>query len=837
MKKIIPLLFLLSGFSAMAQAPVQWNSSEILLALKKLRVLGAVLYVAAHPDDENTRLLAYFSKGKLYRTGYLSLTRGDGGQNLIGDEQGVELGLIRTQELLAARRIDGAEQFFTRAYDFGFSKSTEEATGIWGKNKVLADVVWVIRKFQPEVIITRFPGDSRAGHGHHSASAVLAREAFAAAADPLKFPEQLKSGVQVWKAKRILWNTFNFGSVNATAENQFKIDVGDYQPLLGKSFGEIAAESRSQHKSQGFGVPSSRGQAFEYFIPLEGDAPVSDLFDGVNTGWDKIPGGQLINAGIDKIIAEYNFEHPEKALPALISLYKTINDLPGSYWKTQKLKELQVLIRMVGGIYIEASGNQEYAVHGDSIQVSFSIINRMVSGVKLNAIHSEPLDTILKTDIPLNRNFVIQKKYLVPFTKPISQPYWLEDEMDKGSFNVSDQQFIGLPENQPSFTADVELAIGGVNFVYTVPVQYKHTDPVKGELFQPIVVAPQVSINTSPGVLLFNKGKSQARSFNLLATAYSNVNIQQPSWFYQVGTLQERKKDSGLVLTKSASKNIVFPFSNKNLNGSEKDRLMVGLNYVTKNDEASNYLAMSQINYDHIPPIRYFYPDGITVLNIPFQKTGKNIGYIKGAGDKVPEALEQMGFAVSFLTEQDMKAEILQKYDAVVTGIRAYNIHSWLTSNYEVLMDYVKKGGNLVVQYNTNSFAGPLSARISPYAFEISRNRVTDENSEIKFVDNKEALLNRPNRITQKDFEGWVQERGIYFAEKLSPEFRTVLEMKDPGEKENMNGSLVVAQLGKGRFIYTGLAFFRQLPAGVPGAYRLFANIVSNPNLPINAAE
>jgi LmbE family N-acetylglucosaminyl deacetylase len=837
MKKIISLLFLLGGFTAMAQAPVQWNSSEILLALKKLKVLGAVLYVAAHPDDENTRLLAYFSKGKLYRTGYLSLTRGDGGQNLIGDEQGVELGLIRTQELLAARRIDGAEQFFTRAYDFGFSKSTEEATGIWGKEKVLADVVWVIRKFQPEVIITRFPGDARAGHGHHSASSVLAREAFAAAADPSKFPEQLKAGVQVWQAKRILWNTFNFGTVNATAENQFKIDVGDYQPLLGKSFGELAAESRSQHKSQGFGVPSSRGQAFEYFIPLEGAAPVTDLFDGVSTGWDKIPGGQLIDTSIDKIIAEYNFEHPEKILPALVNLYKTINDLPASYWKTQKLKELQVLIRMVGGIYIEASGNQEYAVHGDSIQVSFSIINRLVDGVKLNSIHSEPLDTILKAGIPLNRNFVIQKKYLVPFTKPISQPYWLEDEMDKGSFNVGDQQLIGLPENRPSFTADVELEISGVNFVYTVPVQYKHTDPVKGELFQPIVVAPQVSINTSPGVLLFNKGKSQTRSFNMLATAYSNVNIQQPSWFYQAGTFQERKKDSALVLKRSASKNIVFPFSNKNLNGSEKTRLIVGLNYLARNDEASSYLAMSQINYDHIPPIRYFYPDGVTVLNIPFQKSGKNIGYIKGAGDKVPEALEQMGFTVNYLTEQDMKADILQKYDAVVTGIRAYNIHPWLTSNYEVLMDYVKKGGNLVVQYNTNSFAGPLSARISPYGFEISRNRVTDENSEIRFVDNKEALLNYPNKISQKDFEGWVQERGIYFAEKLGPEFRTVLEMKDPGEKENMNGSLVVAQLGKGRFIYTGLAFFRQLPAGVPGAYRLFANIVSNPNLPINAAE
>lgn len=837
MKKIIPFLFLLSGFSAMSQAPVQWNSSEILLALKKLKVLGSVLYVAAHPDDENTRLLAYFSKGKLYRTGYLSMTRGDGGQNLIGDEQGVELGLIRTQELLAARRTDGAEQFFTRAYDFGFSKSTEEALDFWGKDKVLGDVVWIIRKFQPEVIITRFPGDDRAGHGHHSASSVLAREAFTAAADPAMFPEQFKYGVQVWQAKRVMWNTFNFGAVNATSENQFKIDVGEYQPLLGKGFGEIAAESRSQHKSQGFGVPSSRGQAFEYFLPLGGDAPVKDLFDGVVTGWEKLPGGSSINAAVEKIISEYSFEHPEKSLPSLITLYRSINDLPVSYWKAQKLKEVQHLIRMAGGIYIEAAGYQEYAVQGDSMQVSVSIINRLAEGVKLKAIHSEPLDSSMNVSIPLNRNLVFQKKFLVPLSKSLSQPYWLNDEMDKGSFTVKEQELIGLPENPASFQATIELEIGGVSLQYSVPFQYKHTDPVKGELFQPIVVAPPVSINTSPGVLLFNKNKNLTRPFNLLATAYGNVNITNPLWFYQVGTLQERKKDSSLVLSQNASKNIVFPISNKTLNGTEKNKLIVGLSYMTGKTEASNYLAMAQINYDHIPAIRYFYPDGVTVLNIPIQKTGKNIGYVKGAGDKVPEALEQMGFTVSFINEQDMKAEVLQRYDAIVTGIRAYNIHSWLTSNYEVLMEYVNRGGNLVVQYNTNSFAGPLSARISPYPLTISRNRITDENSEIKFVDPKAVLLNRPNKISVNDFEGWVQERGVYFADKPGPQFSTVLEMKDPGEKQTMNGSLVVAQFGKGRFIYTGLAFFRQLPAGVPGAYRLFANLVSNPNSPLNATE
>src|SRR3954454_7323931 len=257
--------FFYFAFSSNAQTPPTYSSADIYLQIKKLNVLGSVLYVAAHPDDENTRLLAYFAKEKLYRTGYLSLTRGDGGQNLIGNEQGIELGLIRTQELLSARRIDGAEQFFSRAFDFGFSKSTEEALKIWNKEKILSDVVWVIRKFQPDVIITRFPGDERAGHGHHQASEILAKEAFIAAADSTKFPEQFKYGLRPWQAKRILWNTFNFGGNNTTSENQFKMDVGVYNSLLGKSYGEIASESRSQHKSQAFCIARQRGLTFEYF--------------------------------------------------------------------------------------------------------------------------------------------------------------------------------------------------------------------------------------------------------------------------------------------------------------------------------------------------------------------------------------------------------------------------------------------------------------------------------------------------------------------------------------------------------------------------------------------
>jgi LmbE family N-acetylglucosaminyl deacetylase len=377
MKRLLLAIFVCCKLSdALAQPPKSWTSAEMYQAIKKLNVLGSVLYIAAHPDDENTRLIAYLSKDKLYRTGYLSLTRGDGGQNLIGDEQGIELGLIRTQELLAARRIDGGEQFFTRAFDFGYSKSPEETFTKWDKEKILSDVVWVIRKFQPEIIINRFPVTGEGGHGHHTASGILANEAFTAAADPNRFPEQLKY-VSVWQAKRVMWNTFNFGGTNTTREDQFKIDVGGYNPLLGKSYGEIAAESRSQHKSQGFGVPASRGEALEYFKATNGDMPVTDLMDGIDATWNKIPGGSKISAMIDSLTASFDFLHPEKSVKGLVLLYNVLINLPNGIWQLKKIEETKELIQQCSGLFIDATTSEQFAVKTDSIRINFSFNNRL----------------------------------------------------------------------------------------------------------------------------------------------------------------------------------------------------------------------------------------------------------------------------------------------------------------------------------------------------------------------------------------------------------------------------------------------------------------------------
>lgn len=813
---------------AKAQTPRTLSSAEIFAGIQRLKVLGSVLYVAAHPDDENTRLLACLARERHLRTGYLSLTRGDGGQNLIGDEQGIELGLIRTQELLAARRIDGAEQFFTRAFDFGFSKSTDEALRTWGREKILGDVVWVIRKFQPDVIVTRFPEDSRAGHGHHSASGVLAREAFTAAADPARFPEHFALGVKPWQAKRILWNTFNFGGNNTTSPDQFRIDVGGYLPLIGRSLGEISAESRSQHKSQGFGVPSSRGASLEYFVHLLGDRASKDLLDDIDTRWSRIPGGQALESRIDEILRGYSLSNPSASAAGLAALYKDISALPASVWRDAKLREVTELIAATAGLYLEATTNQPIVAQDDSLMVSVQVNNRTGIRARWISTHLDGHDTTIAQSLQPNRNLAVTHILHVPGDRPLSQPYWLARDMAPGSFSVADPSMIGMPENPPAYTTRFLIEVEGVPVEFSRAVMYKFTDPVKGERFQPLHVVPPVVVNATPGVMLFRTGKAGSRSLQVTAAANTRVNSAEAIFGWMSGDQRQSLRDTafrmgrGEVRTRSLS---VTPPT-----AGSRAMVQPSVEYRHHGNAQTNTLALSEIEYDHIPVIRYFYPDRTVALSAPVATTGRKVGYVRGAGDKVSEALTELGFEVTFLGEEDMQPAVLRQFDAIVTGVRAYNVHPWLDARHAVLMDYVAQGGNLVVQYNTNSFAGPAKARIGPLPFNISRGRVTDEFSAVNILDPSDPLLNIPNRITPADFEGWVQERGIYFAETPAAGYRTVLGMRDPGESADMAGSLIHASHGKGRFIYTGLVFFRQLPAGVPGAYRLFANLVSNPN-------
>jgi LmbE family N-acetylglucosaminyl deacetylase len=810
-------LFLSSSFSQTYS-----TSADIYLGLKKLNILGSVLYIAAHPDDENTRLLTYFSKDKLYRTGYLSLTRGDGGQNLIGDEQGVELGLIRTQELLSARRTDGAEQFFSRAFDFGYSKTPQETFTKWDREKMLSDVVWVIRKFQPDVIITRFPTTGEGGHGQHTASAILANEAFIAAADPNRFPEQLKY-VQPWQANRILWNTFNFGSTNTTANDQFHFDVGGYNPVLGKSYGEIAADSRSQHKSQGFGVPRSRGEAMEFFKTTGGKSPGNDLFDDVDITWKRISGGEKIQQLINAILGSFDFMQPQKSVPQLVDVYKALKVLPQSFWRDQKIKEVKDLIEGASGLWIEAFTNQQYAVQGDSVRINFVLNDRLGVGAKVNDIVVDQFDSSFSADLQKNKNFSFTKTFFVPVTKEITQPYWLQNKMEEGYFNVTDQLLIGQADVTPAYIASYDLTINGEKISFSKPVKYKFTDQVKGELYQPVFVIPSVNVVSAPNILLFHKGEHDNKEVLVQVNANKalsgKADVHARSASYDLS-----KKDSLFSLVKNASQLYSFPLNSEKMYSRETDNLYGYFHNINSKEDVTGYLAMRSINYDHIPSIRYFYAENVKILNIDLKTYNKKIGYIIGAGDKVPEALEEIGYDVFPLTEKELARNNLQQYDAIIAGVRSFNTNDWMMKYYDKLMKYVQDGGNYIVQYSqANNLRG---GKMGPYNFIVSGKRITDENAPVTFLKPDHPVLNFPNKITQDDFKGWIQERSIYHADRLDSNFQTILRMNDPGEAPD-DGALVIAKYGKGYFTYTGLVFFRELPAGVPGAYRLLANIIA----------
>jgi len=797
-------------------------SGEIYEGIRKLNVLGSVLYIAAHPDDENTRLLSYFTKDKLYRTGYLSLTRGDGGQNLIGNEQGIALGLIRTQELLSARRIDGAEQFFTRAYDFGFSKNPEETFTKWDKEKILSDVVWVIRKFQPDVIITRFPVTGEGGHGHHTASAILANEAFSAAADPKRFPEQIKF-VQAWKATRILMNGFSFGAVSTERPDQFKVDVGGYNAVIGKSYGEIAAESRSQHKSQGFGVASGRGEAIESFSTTGGNALTKDLFDDVQTSWKRVEGSEAVIAEIQKAIDGYNFLKPQQSIPQLVKVYKILKSMRRGYWTDKKIEEVSGLIRSCSGLWVEAVSNLQNAVQGDSLRINTSLNNRLGADVTLKGLSVGNFDTSFNAPLSSNKNFLLSKTILVPADKEISQPYWLKEKMEDGMFTISDQQLIGQPDINVPYYVTLALQINGVEVTLSRPVQYKYTHPVRGEIYQPLSIIPQVTIASNPDMVIFKKGEAVSKEVDLQLFANKKMNTAMVVSLRSDNNLYS--KNDSVVSLPGFKRNYVFSIKSKDI--KQDVELVKGFaKYKAGMGESVATLDMLSIHYDHIPDIRYFFSDNVRVMNMDLKTVGRKVGYIPGAGDKVPEALEQMGYEVTLLSDKELSRNNLSQYNTIITGVRAYNTNEWMNTFYDKLMKYVEEGGNLVVQYNTSNQLGQLRVRMSPYPFNISRNRVTDENAAISFLKPGHPVLNYPNKIGQDDFKGWVQERSIYHAAAADSRFESILGMSDRGEPSD-NGSLIIANYGKGYFTYTGLVFFRELPAGVPGAYRLLANIIA----------
>jgi LmbE family N-acetylglucosaminyl deacetylase len=819
MRRLIWLLLLLP---LTTYSQKQLSTSEIRLRLKKLNYLGSVLYVAAHPDDENTRVIAYLANERLAATAYLSMTRGDGGQNLIGPEIRDLLGLIRTQELLAARRLDGGQQFFTRANDFGFSKNVTEAFEIWNKNEVLSDVVRVYREFQPDVIITRFPPDERAGHGHHTGSAVLAQEAFDLAGTTTAYSEQLKS-FSPWKPKRLLTNTGRWWNqtINEKSPGVVALNVGSFNTLLGKSYSEIAAESRTQHKSQGFGSQGRRGDALEFFEYMKGDSAKSDILDGVNTTWARLKGGAKIQPVVDKILTKFSDERPHEIIPDLLTLRKEIATLEPGVWRNRKLQETDLLIQACAGLYTEVTAAQFNVAPGEAVRMQFEIVNRSKANVRLKSIKSEILgfDTTANLDAGFNQLITFKSQKQVDSKATYSGPYWLREEHTQGLFTVKDPSLIGLPENSPSIVLKFNYLVDNQDLSINVPLVYKWTDPVKGELMRPFEVVPPVAVSLSSPVYIFRDATPQ--SIVVLAKSSSNqamngsLGLSLPA-----GWKAEPAQQSFSLSKRGEEHSLTFMVT------PAKEEVNSKLGAFATIDGKTYKHSIQTINYDHIPTQTLVPEASARLVKMNIRKEGGVVAYIRGAGDDVPAALRNLGYEVWEMKNDEVTAANLARVDAVVLGVRALNTNERIRYFMPTLFKFVENGGTLVVQYNTNFEMEIDQDKFSPYPLTLSRDRVTEENSEVRILKPDHPALNYPNKITSDDFKGWVQERGLYYPNKWDPKFEALISSNDKGESAK-DGGLLVAKYGQGHYVYTGLSFFRELPEGVPGAYKLFANLVS----------
>ncbi len=823
---LIALLTLVLATSALAR-----DAAELQLALRKLTVVGGALYVAAHPDDENTAMLAWLANDRLVRTAYLSVTRGDGGQNLIGEETGPLLGLIRTQELLAARRIDGAEQMFTRAIDFGYSKNPEETLAIWGHDAVLADVVWAIRRFQPDVIVTRFPITGEGGHGHHTASAMLAEEAFKAAADPTKFSDQLRY-VGPWQAKRILWNRFSFGKPidpnDPSVAKSLRVDLGTFNPLLGRAYTEIAAQSRSQHKSQGFGSAERRGTIINYYDLRFGDAATTDLFEGVDTSWARYPGGEKVGNVLQRAADSFDAKKPAASVPLLLQALNALTQLratpawsdPSKPWLAGKEREILDAIRDCAGIAIDVAAGDSTVTPGGELPVSVTVVNRSDYPFRLamvSSLYAKPgkaPGTPLENNKPVKTDIVLQP----PAQQPYSQPYWLAQDPTKGLYTVKDPALVGRPENAPDLAINVALDDNMMNtLVFSVPVVVRWTDPVKGEQVRKVDVVPPVSVKLSSNVYLFPDAKPRpvAVMMKSFGATSGSVALQMPKgWTATPASAPVTFSGKG---DEQRATFIVTPPAG--------DETAVLRAQVSLTPEGSNIAeGITEIEYPHIPAQRVIGAAAAKAVRADIKHRGAHVGYIMGAGDYVPDTLRQVGYDVTLLSDADLDRGDFSQYDAIVTGVRAYNTRKRLKLAQPKLMQYVENGGTMVVQYNT--LDDLVIAAPGPKPFKISRDRVTVEEAPVKLIDPAQAILSTPNKITTADFDGWVQDRGLYFPNEWDPAYTTVLATNDPGESEKAGGELVT-RFGKGVFVYTAYAWWRQLPAGVPGAIRAFVNLVS----------
>ncbi len=823
------VIFLLSFQIINAQQPQKPNSVEIYNQIQKLNFLGSVLYIAAHPDDENTRLISYLSNETKARTGYLSLTRGDGGQNLIGSQLRELLGVIRTQELIEARKIDGGEQFFTRANDFGYSKNPDETLEIWDKEKVLSDIVWTIRKFQPDVIINRFDHRTAGNtHGHHTASAILSVESFTKTNDTSVFPEQLKF-VEPWQPKRQFFNTswWFYGSKEkfdaADKTNFISMQIGVYYPSIGKSNQEIAALSRSRHQSQGFGSTGTRGEEIEYleFIngkPLQHKAAI---FEGIDTSWNRVQGGKPIGELMTKIASEFDFENPSASIPDLVKAYLMIQSLDENHWKIIKSEEIKKTIAACAGLFLEAVAQNQEATPESLVKLRLEAINRSSISMNLTSVTTLPESKNTPQNLSLKNNIsqIINLDLQLPSTIEYTQPYWLKEKFTEGMYTVSDQKIIGNPDIIREVKVVFNIQIGGIEIPFERTVIYKYNDDVKGEMYNYLDIVPEVTTSILDKVSLFVATKKKYIAVKVKAgkdEVKGDLQLELPeNWRVLPKSIPFNLDKKGTELTvyfevtPPNSQEEVIAKSIAIIDGKryDKEQIIIDFNHITK----QQVLKLSEAKFIRMD------------LKIKEQK----IGYIMGAGDEVPISLTQMGYKVTILNPEEISPEKLANFDVVMTGVRAYNTVQTLANKQNILFDFVKGGKTMLVQYNNPNDL--VTENIAPFHLKISRDRVTEENAEVRFLVPNHPVLNLPNKITTKDFEDWKQEQGLYYPNEFDKAFTPIFSSNDKGETPK-NGGLLIASYGKGYYIYTGLSFFRELPEGVSGAYKLLANMISLQN-------
>jgi LmbE family N-acetylglucosaminyl deacetylase len=756
----------LTAVAALVLAPLDARAQGIYPSTASVVIQNApermrVLWIAAHPDDEDTQLIAWLARGRRVETAYLSLTRGDGGQNLIGNELGEALGVIRTEELLAARRIDGAHQYFARGYDFGFSKTADETRKHWPQDSLLNDVVTVIRAFRPHIVITTFSGTPRDGHGQHQISAIVARQAYNLAADTVRFP------VRTFGAP---WTPLKFYRLArfSPQDRTIAINVGEYDPYLGMSYQEIAADSRSQHKSQGEGTLRRKGVVWDYLTREDSRVPAPAPKDETS-----------IFAGLDttKLLVQDGRVTPPQ-LPSPIA--------------------------------VEAVADRRALAVGDSARITMTVYNRgrvpvVISPVEFQRVTVAPDSSYRWTE------------WLVG--KEITQPWWLAQPRNGDLFTPKIDGISEDERERRSWAHVTVQPVGGAQMEIASPIVFHYVDRVRGDVQQPLIVAPGISITLEQALAMARANGP----FNQLVRTTLRSAMSDTVPVTVTLTLPRGLSADSLSRTVTMA-----PGSVRTLAFRVRGKLSRGSHVITATASAKGQAFRAgyvPIDYPHIEPQRIYRPSMLAINAVDVVLPARlNVAYIPGVGDNVAPVLQQLGVPLTIIDPDDIPQTDLGKFTAIVVGPRAYQASASLQSNNDYLLAYVRNGGRMVVQYGQGEMQRP---GIMPYAITLKQpaERVTDENAPVTFTDPKSPLLNAPNKITQEDFRDWVQERATYMPSTFDSHYRTMLAMNDPGEQPN-RAAILAAAYGRGTYIYVPLALFRQLPAGVPGAARIFANLL-----------